>query len=35
MPCKRIHSKVENFQISGSVLDKNKIQELVFFLAEA
>jgi hypothetical protein len=34
MPRKRtIYRKVKNVQISGSVLYKNKTQELVFFLA--
>jgi hypothetical protein len=33
MPCKRtIHRKVKSVQISGSVLYKNKTQELFLFL---
>jgi len=36
LPCKRtIHKRVENSSSSGSVLYKNKIQKLVFFLDEA
>jgi hypothetical protein len=36
LPCKRtIHKRVENSSASGSVLYKNKIQKLVFFLDEA
>jgi len=34
--CKRsVHKRVENSSTSGSVLYKNKIQKLVFFLDEA
>ena len=32
---RELHTRVENSSTSGSVLYKNKIQELVFFLDEA
>jgi len=36
LPCKRtVHKRVENSSTSGSVLYKNKIQKLEFFLDEA
>jgi len=36
LPCKRtVHKRVENSSTSGSLLYKNKIQKLLFFLDEA